>query len=68
MTGIIKVDTIQNNGGTTALTIDSSGRVTLGVPVYVKCTGNNTSLAAQVPLTHWTWTPWCFKAHIHKSK
>ena len=33
MTGIIKVDTIQNNGGTTALTIDSSGRVTLGVPV-----------------------------------
>ena len=28
MTGIIKVDTIQNNGGTTGLTIDSSGRVT----------------------------------------
>ena len=27
MTGIIKVDTIQNNGGTTGLTIDSSGRV-----------------------------------------
>ena len=27
MTGIIKVDTIQNNGGTTAMTIDSSGRV-----------------------------------------
>ena len=27
MTGIIKVDTIQNNGGTTALTIDSSGNV-----------------------------------------
>ena len=26
MTGIIKVDTIQNNGGTTAMTIDSSGR------------------------------------------
>jgi hypothetical protein len=46
MTGIIKVDTIQNNGGTTGLTIDSSGRVTLGVPVYVKCTGNNTSLSS----------------------
>lgn len=27
MTGIIKVDTIQNNGGTTGLTIDSSGHV-----------------------------------------
>ena len=27
MTGIIKVDTIQSNGGTTGLTIDSSGRV-----------------------------------------
>lgn len=27
MTGIIKVDTIQNNGGTTAMTIDSSGKV-----------------------------------------
>ena len=27
MTGIIKVDTIQNNGGTTALTIDSSGNI-----------------------------------------
>ena len=27
MTGIIKVDTIQNNGGTTAMTIDSSGFV-----------------------------------------
>ena len=27
MTGIIKVDTIQSNGGTTAMTIDSSGRV-----------------------------------------
>ena len=27
MTGIIKVDTIQNNGGTTGLTIDSTGRV-----------------------------------------
>ena len=31
MTGIIKVDTIQNNGGTTGLTIDSSGRVTRNV-------------------------------------
>ena len=29
MTGIIKVDTIQNNGGTTGLTIDSGGDVTV---------------------------------------
>ena len=29
MTGIIKVDTIQNNGGTTGLTIDSSGHTKL---------------------------------------
>ena len=31
MTGIIKVDTIQNNGGTTGLTIDSTGRVQMPV-------------------------------------
>ena len=31
MTGIIKVDTIQNNGGTTAMTIDSNGVVTRSV-------------------------------------
>ena len=30
MTGIIKVDTIQNNGGTTGRTIDSSGFVSTG--------------------------------------
>lgn len=35
MTGIIKVDTIQNNGGTTGLTIDSSGRVTQPALPYV---------------------------------
>ena len=35
MTGIIKVDTIQSNGGTTGLTIDSSGRVsTLKNPAF----------------------------------
>ena len=33
MTGIIKVDTIQNNGGTTGLTIDSSGNVTAPVRI-----------------------------------
>ena len=35
MTGIIKVDTIQNNGGTTGLTIDSAGYITSGkVPAW----------------------------------
>ena len=35
MTGIIKVDTIQNNGGTTGLTIDSNGYITSGkVPAW----------------------------------
>ena len=33
MTGILKVDTIQNNGGTTGLTIDSSGNVTAPVRI-----------------------------------
>ena len=36
MTGIIKVDTIQNNGGTTGLTIDSSGNVTASGIIYPK--------------------------------
>jgi len=42
MTGIIKVDTIQNNGGTTGLTIDSSGRVLMPqVPMFqVHASGN----------------------------
>lgn len=43
MTGIIKVDTIQNNGGTTGLTIDSSGRVQLpAIPCcHVQLTTSN---------------------------
>ena len=43
MTGIIKVDTIQNNGGTTGLTIDSTGRVKKpnGIFVYVQLTRSN---------------------------
>ena len=42
MTGIIKVDTIQNNGGTTGLTIDSNGVVTQpAIPAWrVGLTGN----------------------------
>ena len=41
MTGIIKVDTIQNNGGTTGLTIDSSGN--LSAPGNLDVTGRITS-------------------------
>ena len=43
MTGIIKVDTIQNNGGTTGLTIDSTGRVKKpnGIFVYAQLTTSN---------------------------
>ena len=38
MTSILKVDTIQNTGGTTGLTIDSSGRVTRPViPAWRLC-------------------------------
>lgn len=33
MTGILKVDQIQNNTGTEAITIDANGSVTLGNPV-----------------------------------
>lgn len=40
MTGIIKVDTIQNNGGTTGLTIDSSGRVNKPAQPRFRATGN----------------------------
>ena len=43
MTGVIKVDTIQSNGGTTGLTIDSTGRVLQpnGVFVYAQLTQSN---------------------------
>ena len=41
MTGILKVDTIQSSGGTTGLTIDSSGRMfTPARPAfYIRKTG-----------------------------
>lgn len=41
MTGIIKVDTIQNNAGTTGLTIDSSGRVLTSQKVYFYAGSSN---------------------------
>ena len=44
MTGIIKVDTIQNNGGTTGLTIDSSGRVNLAKSAFLCGISNGTQL------------------------
>ena len=33
MSSILKVDTIQNTGGTTGLTIDSSGRLGVSNPI-----------------------------------
>ena len=41
MTSIIKVDTIQNSSGTSALSIDSSGRVTKSLIPYLKLDGNS---------------------------
>lgn len=53
MTGIIKVDTIQNNGGTTGLTIDSSGRVLMPkIPCcHVRLTTSNADDTTS-PYTH----------------
>ena len=44
MTGIIKVDTIQNNGGTTGLTIQSDGVISRGKIPHLKV-GSSGSLA-----------------------
>ena len=45
MASILNVDKVRATGSTTdGVLIDSSGRVTLGVPVYVKCTGASTQL------------------------
>ena len=41
MTGIIKVDTIQNNGGTTAMTLDSSGRIRTAERPFIRLKGNS---------------------------
>jgi len=41
MSSILKVDTIQNTGGTTGLTIDNSGRVAKPVTPYLYLRGNS---------------------------
>lgn len=41
MTGILKVDTIQSGGGTTGLTIDSSGRLLKPAQPRFRATGNS---------------------------
>lgn len=43
MTGIIKVDTIQNNGGTTTISADSAGRVTTPNTPGFLCRGNTSA-------------------------
>ena len=48
MTGIIKVDTIQNNGGTTGLTIDSSGYLFAKLPHFcIKATSVQSFASSQ---------------------
>ena len=42
MTSILKVDSIQNSAGTAAMTIDSSGRVLKGTPVYANFSNTST--------------------------
>ena len=52
MTGILKVDTIQNNGGTTGLTIDSSGLIaTPARPAFLYRTGTQQNITANTWLT-----------------
>ena len=55
MTGIIKVDTIQNNGGTTALSMDSTGRVlTPARPVFeVHTSAHTTGTAGTYVKVNW---------------
>jgi len=41
MSSVLKVDAIQNTAGTSALTIDSSGRISKGVMPYIYLRGNS---------------------------
>ena len=41
MSSVLKVDAIQNTAGTSALTIDSSGRINKGVMPYIYLRGNS---------------------------
>ena len=51
MSSILKVDTIQNTGGTTGLTIDSAGRVDAKVPMFhATRSANVTSASPYVPI------------------
>jgi len=43
MSSILKVDTIQNTGGTTGLTIDSNGRLGVSNPIIFYGRKNNVS-------------------------
>ena len=49
MSSVLKVDEIQNTGGTSALTIDSSGIVSQGTTVYSRAShGSNTGPTAYI--------------------
>ena len=55
MTGIIKVDTIQNNGGTTGLTIDSGGRVLMPARPMFHCDRTGLSrINSSAQVVDWT--------------
>ena len=43
MASILKVNELQHTGGTSAMTIDSSGRINKGVMPYIYLRGNNSS-------------------------
>ena len=60
MSSILKVDTIQNTGGTTGLTIDSSGFVAPKVPILEVGMG-----ASHQTLTNATWTKVAFSIVDH---
>ena len=47
MSSVLKVDAIQNTAGTSAMTIDSSGRISRGVTPYIYMRGNNATEVTQ---------------------
>ena len=57
MASTLKVDTIAHTGGTSALTVDSTGRLTRNVIPYIYLRGNDASEVTQSGTTT-TWTAW----------
>ena len=53
MTSVIRVDNIQNSSGTAALSIDSSGRVTMANTVEIDIWRLHTSFTTNADITGW---------------